>query len=370
MANKRDYYEVLGVSRTATKEEIKRAYRNLARKYHPDINRDDDNAEEMFKEINEANEVLCDDNKRRMYDQYGFQGANETYHEPGFDGFGGFGDIFDMFFGGARAQTQHRRGEDGSDLRYDVEVTLEEVAGGAEKTIQVSKLTTCATCGGNGSAPGSAPETCRHCGGTGQVVHMQQTFLGSFQSVSVCPVCRGEGHIISNPCPDCNGKGRRRGQTEVTVTIPAGVESGAKIRIRGQGDAGAKGGLPGDLYVFVTVKPHKLFERRGSDLICEIPIGFVQASLGDTIEVPTIDGKESITIPEGTQTGTTFKLKGKGLPHLNSAIRGDEHVVVRVVTPKRLNDEQKRILRDFAKAGGEGLPHEEGKSIFERLLGK
>jgi molecular chaperone DnaJ len=370
MAEKRDYYEILGVSKNATKDEIKRAYRNLARKYHPDINRDDAQAEEKFKEINEANEVLCDDHKRSMYDQYGFQGVNGHMHEPGFDGFGGFGDIFDMFFGGAHGRSQRRTGEDGADIRYDIEITLEEVAKGVEKTIQISRLLICDTCGGSGSEPGKPIETCQHCKGTGQVVHNQQTILGSFQSVTLCPVCRGEGKIIRNPCNECNGHGRKRGTVERTVSIPPGIDNASKIRIRGEGDSGIKGGAPGDLYVVVFVKAHEIFERRGSDLICKIPISFVQAALGDTIEVPLIDGKESLQIPEGTQTGKSFKLKGKGLPHLNSSSMGDEYVIVNVVTPKNLNEEQKKILRDFAKAGGDELPNEEGKSLFERLLGK
>lgn len=370
MTDKRDYYEVLGVSRNATQDEIKKAYRSLAGKHHPDVNRHDEESEERFKEINEANEVLSDENKRQMYDQYGFSGANGRSHEPGFEGFGGFGDIFDMFFGGAQGRGQRRAGEDGSDLRYDLEISLEEVASGVEKTVRISKLLPCDSCGGSGAESGSSAETCIHCKGTGQVVQSQQTILGSFQSVTACPICRGEGRIIRNPCPDCNGHGRKRGQTERTINVPAGIEHGSKIRIHGEGDSGAKGGMPGDLYVVVFVKPHKVFERRGSDLICEMPISFVQASLGDSVEVPIIDGKETLHIPEGTQTGTSFKLKGKGLPHMNSTVRGDEHVIARVVTPKRLNEEQKRLLREFAKAGGDELPHEENKSLFDRLLGK
>lgn len=373
MTNKRDYYEVLGVDRNATPDEIKKAYRNLARKHHPDINRHDDEAEELFKEINEANECLSDENKRRVYDQYGFQGANGRGPDmgAGFEGFGGFGDIFDAFFGGAQGRGQQRRvGEDGSDLRYDLEISLEEVASGAAKTITVSKMVMCDTCHGSAAEPGTSAETCLHCKGTGQVVHSQQTILGSFQSVTACPICRGEGSIIKTPCHVCEGRGRKRASTEREINIPAGVENGMKIRIRGEGDSGARGGMPGDLYVVLFVKPHKVFERRGSDLICEIPISFVQASLGDTIEIPLIDGVDTLHIPEGTQTGASFKLKGKGLPHMNSTHRGDEHVIVRLMTPKRLNDEQKKILRDFAKAGGDELPHEEGKSLFDRLLGK
>ncbi|MHB0998874.1 MAG: molecular chaperone DnaJ [Armatimonadota bacterium] len=372
MSNKRDYYETLGVAKGAGADEIKKAYRNMARKHHPDLNQHSKDAEEKFKEINEAYEVLSDDRKRQIYDQYGHQGMNGRTAGPGYgnEGFGGFGDIFDMFFGGQQGRGRRSVGEDGSDLRFDLEISLEEVASGVDKNLNITRLEQCATCDGSGAGPGSTPETCMHCGGTGQVVHNQQTILGTFQSVTACPVCRGEGRIIKNPCPDCNGQGRRRGTSERPVHIPAGIENGTKMRLRGEGDSGARGGVPGDLYVVVFVKPHKVFERRGNDLIAEIPISFAQAALGDTIEIPCIDGKDKLHIPEGTQTGSTFKIKGKGLPNMNSGARGDQQVIVRVKTPTKLTEEQRNLLHEFAKASGTELHHEEGKGLFGRLLGK
>ncbi len=379
MAVKRDYYEVLGVSRDATAEEIKKAYRRLARKYHPDVNPNNSEAESIFKEINEANEVLGDPEKRATYDRFGHDGLNMNGRYPGsgfgfegFGDFGGVGDIFDMFFGGGvRGHSQRRTvGDPGADLRYDLELTLEEVATGVEKTIPISRYQRCESCDGSGVHEGSAPETCARCQGAGQVRHSQQTILGSISSVVTCPVCRGRGFIIRDPCRVCGGEGRARGRSERTVRIPAGVEDGTRIRIRGEGDAGTRGGPAGDLYVVTYVKPHDFFQRQGDDLICEVPINFVQAALGDHIEVRTIDGgAEKIHIPHGTQPGDRFRLDGKGLPNINNGRRGDQHVVVRLEVPKRLNADQKKILAEFARASNiEVNPDDRG--FLDKLLGK
>lgn len=381
MAEKRDYYEILGVARGAGADEIKKAYRKLARKHHPDVNPGDHTAEDNFKEINEAYEVLSDDQKRDVYDRYGHAGMNSGVGGPqgqgdyGFSvGFGGFGDIFDMFFGGGGGASRTRSrsaGEDGSDLRYDLEITLEEAARGVEKTIRYSHLQTCDVCTGSGARPGSSPEVCPHCHGTGQMRHNQQTILGSFSTVVPCAACRGEGRIIREPCTACDGAGRRRLATEKMISIPAGVENSARMRVRGEGDAGLRGGSPGDLFVFMFISPHETFERHGNDILCEIPISFVQATLGDKIEVSTIlDETLELHIPEGTQTGASFVMRGKGMPHLHSTARGDQHVVVRVVTPTKLNDEQKASLMEFANLTGTKLNPEHHKSFFEKLFGK
>ncbi len=381
MPVKRDYYEVLGVSRSASAEEIKKAYRRLARQHHPDVNPNNSEADNLFKEINEAYEVLGDPEKRGTYDRFGHEGLNMGAGHPGsgfgFEGFGdmgGFGDIFDMFFGGGGARGETRRrsvGEPGSDLRYDLTLTLEEVATGAEKTIRLSRFESCESCEGSGASPGSAPEVCRHCQGAGQVRHSQQTILGAISSVVTCAVCRGRGFIITDPCRVCGGEGRVRNTSERSVNIPAGIEDGMRIRLRGEGDAGARGGPSGDLYVVTYVKPHDVFVRHGDDLACEIPINFVQAALGDRIEVPTISGEpETLHIPHGTQPGASFRLDGKGLPNMNNGRRGDQHVVVRVEVPKRLSAEQKKLLAEFAKASGIEVNPDGGRGVLDKLLGK
>jgi len=376
MAAKQDYYEVLGISRSASAEEIKKAYRRLARRYHPDVNRHDTDADEKFKQINEAYEVLSDPQKRRTYDQFGHRGLDGRYAGPGFgfDGFGdfgGFGDIFDMFFGsGTRQARRHTVGEAGADLRYDLEVGLEEVATGVEKTLRMARLGRCETCDGSGAQPGTSPETCPYCHGTGQVRHSQYTLLGSFSTLTACTDCRGTGRVIKSPCRACDGQGRLRVTSERKIQVPSGVENGTRVRLRGEGDAGARGGPAGDLYVIVYVRPHEVFERRGDNILCEIPVNFVQAALGDTIEVPSLSGTELLDIPDGTQTGTVFKLRGKGLPNINTGVRGDEHVVVRVNIPRKLTVEQKKLLLDFARQTGVQLNPKEGKSFFEKIKGK
>ena len=375
MSNKQDYYETLGVPRGASVEEIKKAYRRLARQCHPDVNHHNrEEAEEKIKGINEAYAILSDPEKRQVYDQYGHEGLNGRYGGgPGFgdifSDLGGFGDIFDVFFGsGTRAGRRRSAGERGDDLRYDLDITLEEAATGVTRELKLSKMTSCESCHGSGLRPGTSMSECSYCHGTGQITQSQQTILGRMQSVVTCPSCRGEGQIITDPCLDCGGQGRLRTSSNISVDIPAGVETGSRIGLRGAGDAGLRGGPGGDLYVVIRVKPHKIFERRGNDIFIEAPISFVQAALGDTIEAPCLDGSEKLHIPEGTQTGTTFKLKGKGMPAVNSGIRGDEHVVVRVTTPPKLTNEQKNLLLEFGKSTGVELNHDKG--FFDKLRGK
>ena len=369
MATKRDYYEALGVSRTATVTEIRSAYRKLAAKYHPDVNPGDHTAEDKFKEINEANEILSSPDKRQAYDQYGHDGPPQ-----GFSGEGGFGDIFDMFFGagggGGRGGPERARQQatQGNDLRYDLEITLEEAAFGVPKTLRLSRLEGCDVCHGAGAKPGSTPQVCPTCSGTGQVRHVQNTILGSFATVAPCARCRGEGRIISDPCPACRGQGRVRQTVERIVDIPAGVDSGTRLVDPNQGDVGLRGGMRGDLYVIIFVQAHAQFTRRGMDVVHEAAVSFAQASLGDTFEVPILGGTEKITIPEGTQPGTTFRLRGKGLPDVNarSTERGDQIVSVKLKVPSRLSDEQRRLIKELAVASGETL-HTDERGFFGKL---
>ena len=368
--SKRDYYEVLGVPRNASKEEIKKAYRRLARQYHPDMNPDrKEEAEEKFKELSEAYAVLSDDEKRARYDRYGHEAPGgfdfDFARDFGF-GTGIFSDIFDVIFGDATGARPRERVYRGDDLRHDLALTYEEAYTGVEKEIEVTRLTTCDTCGGSGARPGSSPEICTYCGGHGQVRESRSTFFGHFQSVTTCPRCHGEGQVISEPCSDCGGEGRSRRKRKLKVTIPAGVDSGARIRVAGQGNDGPNGGPPGDLYIFVHLKPHDFFERRNGDVYCEIPITFPQAALGARITIPTLNGKEELEIPPGTQTGTVFRLRGKGFPDPHGYGRGDQHAVIRVVTPTNLTERQKELLREFAAARGDKLSGQE-KSFFDKL---
>lgn len=366
---KRDYYEVLGISRNASTEDIKKAYRKLARQYHPDANPNDKDAEAKFKEISEAYVVLSDPDKRAQYDRFGHAGANGQGF-GGFEGFGGFGDfgglgdIFEMFFGGG---TRRRPGpERGDDIRFELEITLKEAAFGLERDIKVPRVEVCSTCGGSGAAPGSKPARCPSCDGTGQVQFAQNTPFGRIVQSRTCDRCRGKGRIIEKPCLTCRGNGQVRKTRSIRVKVPPGVDNGSRLRLAGEGEAGARGGSPGDLYVYIHVKPHRLFRREADDLICEIPVSFVQAALGDEMEVPTLDGNAKIKIPEGTQSGTVIRLKGKGIPHINGYGQGDQHVIVKVVTPTKLNEKQKDILREFARLGGD--QHQAGdKSFFEKM---
>ncbi len=348
--NKRDYYEVLGLEKGASADEIKRAYRKKAMQYHPDRNPGDKEAEEKFKEVGEAYEVLSDDTKRQRYDQYGFAGVDPNYAQGGgFDGFGGFGgfgdlgDIFGEFFGrGGRGSGANapRRGEN---VGARVEVTFEEAAFGCEKEVSAQRIENCAACHGTGSADG-AVETCSQCRGSGQI-RTTQNFMGmAMQSTTTCPRCGGSGKIIKTPCTTCRGKGKVRHTQRLKVNIPAGIDDGQSVRLRGEGCVGAYGGPNGDLLVEISIKRHPIFTRDGTTVLCEVPITFTQAALGATIEVPTLDGKTSFDLPEGTQTGKIFTLSGKGIPYINSRRRGDQRFAVVVETPTKLTKEQKELL--------------------------
>lgn len=371
--SKKDYYEVLGVSRTASDDEIRKAFRKLARKYHPDVNRDDPKAaEEKFKEINEAYEVLSNPERRAQYDQFGHAAfdASQGAGGGGFSGAGGFGDIFDMFFGqsgfGFGGGSRPAGPEKGADLRYDMEITFEQAAFGVESEVQVPRTEECQACHGSGAAPGTHPETCPQCRGTGQVQVTQNTPFGRMVNVRPCDRCRGEGKIVKTPCKECQGQGRVRVKRKIKVKIPAGVDNGSRLRVPHEGEAGYRGGPAGDLYVYIFVKPHKLFTREGSEVICEVPVSFVQAALGDEIEVPTLDGKVKMNIAEGTQSGTIYRLKDKGIPHLRGHGRGDQHVKIKVVTPQKLTQRQRELLQEFAKASGENITPEQ-KNFFKKV---
>ncbi|MHB8171740.1 MAG: molecular chaperone DnaJ [Thermincolia bacterium] len=363
--SKRDYYEVLGVSKDASEQEVKKAYRKLARQYHPDMNPGDNEAETKFKEATEAYDVLMDKEKRANYDRIGHAA---TDGQGGFDGadFGGFGDIFDMFFGGGGGR---RNGpQKGDDLRYDLQITFEEAAFGKETDLQIPKMEDCDTCGGSGATPGSTPRTCQACNGTGQVQYAQNTPFGRIVQTRACQHCQGNGKIVENPCGTCRGTGKVRKMRTIHVKVPAGVDDGSRIRISGQGEPGQRGGPSGDLYVFIRVKPHEFFVREGNDIICQMDVAFSQVALGDELEVPTLDGKVMLKIPAGTQTGTYFRIKGKGIPNLRGYGRGDQHVQVVVKIPKKLTERQKELLREFASESGE-KPAElnRDKSIFGKV---
>ncbi|TYP54983.1 molecular chaperone DnaJ [Thermosediminibacter litoriperuensis] len=375
--SKKDYYEILGVSREATEDEIKKAYRKLARQYHPDVNKSPD-AAEKFKEINEAYEVLSDPQKRAMYDKFGHAGVDPNAAQGGFSG-GGFGDfsdfdfgrdifgdIFESFFGGGFGETRKKGPVRGADVRYDLEITLEEAAFGVEKEIEVFRTETCPRCGGSGAKPGTGSRTCPACGGTGQVKQMQNTPFGRYISITTCGRCGGSGTVIEEPCPGCRGSGHVRAARKIKVKIPPGVDTGSRLRLNGEGEPGVRGGPAGDLYVIIHVKPHRLFVRQGDDLIYEAPVSFVQAALGDEIEVPTLDGRIKLKIPEGTQPGTKFRIKGKGMPHLKGYGRGDLHVKVNVVIPRKLSDRQRELLKKFAEISGEDIK-QQPKGFFDKM---
>lgn len=379
MAQKRDYYEVLGVGRDADTEEIKKAYKKLAKQYHPDLNPDSKTAEEKFKEVNEAYNVLSNDQERARYDQFGHDdpGAGGGFGGGGFGGgFGGFGgaggfgsmgDIFETFFGGGFSQAQDPNApRQGADMRIDLSIAFEEAAKGVEKEVSVSRMESCKKCHGNGAAPGSSREKCAQCGGTGKVRVNQATAFGQFQTVRSCPACGGSGSIIKEPCPDCGGSGRVKQTRKIKVNIPAGVDTGSRLRMAGEGEGGINGGPAGDLFVYITVKPHKYFKRQGDNVLCDFPLNFAQAALGTEVDVPTLDGKVKLTIPEGTQTGTTFRLRGRGFAKLRGYGRGDQHVKVKVVTPTRLTDEQKELLRKFGDSGEDG--GEDKKGFFGKIF--
>ena len=373
--NKRDYYEVLGVSKGASEEEIKKAYKKLARKYHPDMNPGDKEAEEKFKEINEANEVLSDPDKKARYDQFGFAGVDPNYGAGagggaygagGFD-FGDLGDIFGSFFGGGfgGARANPNAPQRGESLRTSVNISFEEAAFGCEKEVSIDRIEQCPDCRGSGCAKGTTAEICPDCHGSGQVQVQQRTPMGVFASSRPCQKCRGTGRIIHQPCTDCGGQGRVRKRKTIKVTIPAGIDHGQTISLRGQGNAGKNGGSAGDLLITVMVQPDEVFRREGVDVFCEAPITFAQATLGATLEIPTIDGKVKYDLPEGTQTGSVFRLRGKGIPVLNGRGRGDQYVTVNVETPRNLTREQKEALRTFSDMLGESN-YEKRKSFFKK----
>ena len=347
MSTKRDYYEVLGIARDATDEEIKRAYRKLAFKYHPDHNHDA-GAADKFKEVNEAYEALSNPEKRSAYDRFGHSGA-ESFWGRNFEGFdfGGFGDIFDAFFGGAATATRQAP-KRGAELRYAVAISLEEAAFGCEREINISRTENCSLCQGIGCKPGNQPSRCPDCNGTGQVRRVQQSIFGRFVSTATCSRCRGEGRVITEPCPRCKGTGKEKVKRSILVKIPPGVDDGSQIRLSGEGEAGARGGLAGDLYVALSVKQHELFAREGDDILYELPLSFAQAALGTEIEVPTLDGKTKLKIPAGSQTGTAFRLKGQGVPHLNKSGRGDQLITLFVVIPDKLTKKQRQLLQELA----------------------
>ncbi|MFO7816236.1 MAG: molecular chaperone DnaJ [Thermodesulfobacteriota bacterium] len=364
---KRDYYEILGVSRNASADELKKAYRTLAMKYHPDRNPDDPESEARFKEAAEAYEVLRDPEKKARYDQFGHDGVNGNGFQnfnSAEDIFGAFSDIFGDFFGfGSRGGGPRPRS--GVDLRYDMSISFREAAKGVEKEIEIPKREICDSCSGSGSEPGHSPETCEHCGGTGQVYRSQ----GFFRVSMPCPVCHGQGTIIKHPCAKCRGRGFLNVNKKINVRIPAGVDSGNRLRVRGEGEPGEHGGPPGDLYVVINVEEDKVFNRQGEDLLTQVEISMVQAALGDKIEVPTLDEPVNMEITKGVQSGESFRLKGLGLPRLGSTRRGDLHVIVQVKTPTKLSKQQEELLREFDKLEQKKTGHKV-KNFFRKVMGE
>jgi molecular chaperone DnaJ len=364
--SKRDYYEVLGVSRTASDQEIKSSYRRLAMLYHPDKNPNDAGAEEKFKEAAEAYGVLADGEQRRRYDRFGHAGVSSNAGAWGAPGFGGIEDILgDLFgfgdvFSGARGGARRSAAQRGADLRYDLEITLEEAANGMTAQLRIPRLEGCETCKGSGAAAGTQPETCQNCGGTGQVRYQQ----GFFSVARTCHTCRGAGRVIKSPCPDCNGAGRVEREKQIEVKIPAGVETGSRLRVQSEGEGGTQGGASGDLYVVIHVAEHEQFERQGSNLYEAVPITFTQAALGAEIFVKTLDSEEKLKIPMGTQTGTVFRLKGKGMPALGGRGRGDLFVSATVITPTTLTREQRRLLEQLADVENKNL---EDKGLVDKV---
>ncbi len=362
MDDKRDYYEILGVERRASPEEIKRAYRRQARRHHPDVNPGDHQAEHRFKELVEAYEVLSDPPRRAQYDHFGHAGAPVM---PDF-GFGGISDLIETFFGGFEGGGRPSAADlRGADLRLDVEITLEEAALGTDKTTRINRLARCRECEGQGGRAGSRPVACPACGGQGRVRRTSGVFGMQFTSVSACERCQGEGSILSDPCPSCQATGRVRKVEHLRLHIPPGADSGHRLRLEGEGDAGPRGGPPGDVYLVIHVLPHKVFERRGTEIICEVPLPFTIAALGGKIRVPTLNGEEQLYIPAGTQTGAAFRLRGRGLPDPHGRLRGDEHVIVKVAVPTRLSAKQRELLRQLVNT--EGGSAEEDKGLLERV---
>lgn len=366
LADKRDYYEVLGVSKGASDDELKKAFRKEAKKYHPDLHPGDKEAEAKFKEVNEAYEVLSNPEKRQKYDQFGHAGVDPNFGAgAGGSGFGDFGDIFSDIFGGFGGFGGGRRNgpKRGNDVRQVVNISFEEAAFGCKKQINITKMDSCDTCHGTGAKPGTSAETCRRCGGTGQIQTQQRTILGYMTNVTTCPDCNGTGKIIKEPCRDCRGTGKVRKSKTVEINIPAGIDDGQTIQLTGQGEPGSQGGPAGDLLITVRVRPHEMFKRRDNDIYLEMPISFVQAALGATLTVPTLDGAVEYDIPEGTQSETRFRLRGKGVPFIRGKGRGDQYVTVRVEVPKNLSSKQKELLKEF----DEDSNYKQKKSFAEKM---
>jgi molecular chaperone DnaJ len=368
--DKRDYYEVLGVSKSASKDEIKKAYRKLSKKYHPDINKDPD-ADEKFKEVKEAYEVLSDDQKRSHYDQFGHTDPNQGFGGFGggdFGGFGGFDDIFSTFFGGGGGRRRDPNApRQGADLQYTMTLSFEEAAFGKETEIEIPREETCDTCHGTGAKAGTTPETCSHCHGSGQINVEQNTPFGRIVNRSTCHYCNGTGKEIKHKCSTCAGAGRVQKRRKISIKIPAGIDDGQQLRVSGQGESGINGGPSGDLYVVFHIRSHDFFERDGDDVYCEMPITFVQAALGDEVEIPTIHGKVKLKVPAGTQTGTKFRLRGKGIPNVRGRGIGDQHVIVKVITPTKLNDKQKQLLQEFAEVSGSVPKDDQEEGFFDKV---
>ena len=371
--NKRDFYEVLGIQKGASEDEIKKAYRQMAKKYHPDLNPGNKEAEARFKEVNEAYEVLSDPEKKQRYDQFGHAGVDPNFGAGGYGGAGfdgmdfDLGDIFSSFFGGGGSRRSNPNGpRRGGDVSASVILSFDEAAKGCKKQVSVQLVGACPDCGGSGAKRGTSPKTCPSCNGTGQEVRQQRTPFGVVQTQTTCSRCRGRGRIIETPCPTCNGSGQVRKPSTIGINIPAGIDDGQVITIRGKGNAGMNGGPAGDLQVQVSVRPHPLFERDGYDIWCDLPLTFAQVALGAEVKVPTLDGSQSYTIREGTQPGDTFRLKGKGFPFLNGRGAGDEILRVVVEVPKNLTGEQKKLLREFEESTGE-RNSQKRRSFFDKL---
>ena len=372
MANKRDYYEVLGIDKNATDEDIKRAYRKKAKECHPDLHPNDKEAEARFKELNEANEVLSDPDKRARYDQFGFDGPDMGGSAGGnpfggmdFSGMGGMGDIFDQLFNGGMggsAQARRNAPRQGNDVRFELRLTFEEAAKGCHKSVEFYRYENCATCGGSGAKPGTQPQPCSMCKGTGQI----RQSGGWMTTVRTCPACGGSGKVIKDKCSSCGGSGRVRMRRTLELDVPAGVDDNIVLSKRGQGEPGANGGPNGDLLIQITVKPHKLFRREGTNLRLEVPISFTQAALGAEIDVPTLDGSVKYTIPEGTQTDTEFRIRGKGIQQLGSNNKGDLIFKVRVETPRRLTEKQRELLRQF-DGDDNGKQYDQRKTFIDKV---
>lgn len=367
MTTKRDYYEILGVDKKASEEELKKAFRKLAFQYHPDHNKNHD-AEEKFKEVKEAYDILSDPEKRAAYDRFGHAGIH-GFGSRGFEGFdfGGFGDIFDTFFGGVTGTGRRAGPQQGSDLSYSLTISFEEAAFGCEKELEIVRTEVCSACKGTRSEPGSQPTKCPTCNGTGEVRRTQRSIFGQFINVATCSRCHGEGVVVTNPCSRCNGQGRERITRKIVIKIPQGVDEGTQVRLSGEGNAGARGGTPGNLYVKLSVRKHKLFHRHDDDILYELPVNFAQAALGDEVEVPTLDGNMKLKIPASSQNGKIFRLKEKGVPHLHRPGRGDQLIRLYVVTPSSLDENQKKLFKELAKTLGKATLPKEEKNFFDKL---